>query len=153
MVKLAVENASDNSPQQMKLENLLPDFAGSSPPISPKTSPTSLWKSLVLNSLLEKVFRQISTLLENSSPIFRQHQMLSLPRFRQGKWLRERSWIFASETATAFLSFNGKFGGNFPGFFLTHRRLKNFGENFGAFFVRKFVARKKSLTAVIIVLY
>ena len=35
-------------PQQKKLENLLPNFAGSSPRISPKTSPTSLWKSLVL---------------------------------------------------------------------------------------------------------
>ena len=43
-----VENASDDFPQQVKLENLLPNFAGSSPPISPKTSPTSLWKSLVL---------------------------------------------------------------------------------------------------------
>ena len=42
-----VEYASDDFPQQ-KLENLLPNFAGSSPPISPKTSPTSLWKSLVL---------------------------------------------------------------------------------------------------------
>ena len=43
-----VENASDNFPQQKKLENLLSNFARSSPPISPKTSPTSLWKSLVL---------------------------------------------------------------------------------------------------------
>ena len=43
-----VENASDDFSQQEKLENLLPNFAGSSPPISPKTSPTSLWKSLVL---------------------------------------------------------------------------------------------------------
>ena len=43
-----VENASDDFPQQKKLENLPPNFAGSSPPISPKTSPTSLWKSLVL---------------------------------------------------------------------------------------------------------
>ena len=43
-----VENASDDFPKQKKLENLLPNFAGSSPPISPKTSPTSLWKSLVL---------------------------------------------------------------------------------------------------------
>ena len=43
-----VENASDDFPQPKKLENLLPNFAGSSPPISPKTSPTSLWKSLVL---------------------------------------------------------------------------------------------------------
>ena len=42
-----VENASEDFPQQKKLENLLPNFAGSSPPISPKTSPTSLWKSLV----------------------------------------------------------------------------------------------------------
>ena len=40
-------NASDDFPQK-KLENLLPNFAGSSAPISPKTSPTSLWKSLVL---------------------------------------------------------------------------------------------------------
>ena len=53
-----VENASDDFPQQKRLENLLPNFAGSSPPISPKTSPTSLWKSLVLrNSTLETVFR------------------------------------------------------------------------------------------------
>ena len=44
-----VENASDDFPQQKKLENHLPNFAGSLPPISPKTSPTSLWKSLVLN--------------------------------------------------------------------------------------------------------
>ena len=48
-----VENASDDFPgnifpQQKKLENPIPNFAGSSPPISPKTSPTSLWKSLVL---------------------------------------------------------------------------------------------------------
>ena len=43
-----MENASDDFPQQKKLENLLPNFAGSSPPISPKTSPISLWKSLVL---------------------------------------------------------------------------------------------------------
>ena len=46
-----VENASDDFPQQMKLENILPNFAGSSPPISPKTSPTSLWKSLVLKNV------------------------------------------------------------------------------------------------------
>ena len=37
-----MENASDDFHQQTKLENLLPNFAGSSPPISPKTSPTSL---------------------------------------------------------------------------------------------------------------
>ena len=48
-----VENASDDSPppQQKKLENLLPNLAGSSPPISPRTSPTSLWKSLVLSTV------------------------------------------------------------------------------------------------------
>ena len=45
-----MENASDDFPQQKKLENLLPNLAGSSPPISPKTSPTSLWKSLVLTT-------------------------------------------------------------------------------------------------------
>ena len=33
---ILVENASDDFPQQRKLENLLPNFAGSSPPISPK---------------------------------------------------------------------------------------------------------------------
>ena len=48
-----VENASDDFPQQKKLENRLPNFAGSSPPISPKTSPTSLWKSVVLTSCHE----------------------------------------------------------------------------------------------------
>ena len=46
-----VENASDDFPKQNKLENLLPNFDGSAPPISPKTSPTSLWKSLVLMSV------------------------------------------------------------------------------------------------------
>ena len=51
-----VENASDDFPQQKKLENLLPNFAGSSPPISPKTSPTSLWKSLLLTFWLLKLF-------------------------------------------------------------------------------------------------
>ena len=65
--------------------------------------------------LAGKVFRQVSTLLEISSPIFRQHEMLSLPRFGHfpaRKWLLENrprlqecSWIFSSETATAFLSF------------------------------------------------
>ena len=50
-----MENASDDFPQQKKLENLLPNFAGSSPPISPKTSPTSLWKSLVLRLSAENV--------------------------------------------------------------------------------------------------
>ena len=45
-------------PQQKKLDNLLPNFAGSSPPISPKTSPTSLWKSLALSLL---VFDQFLT--------------------------------------------------------------------------------------------
>ena len=43
-----MENASDDFRQRKKLANILPSFAGSSPPISPKTSPTSLWKSLVL---------------------------------------------------------------------------------------------------------
>ena len=42
-----MENASDDFPQHRKLENLLPNFAGSSPSISPKTSPTSLWESLM----------------------------------------------------------------------------------------------------------
>ena len=34
------ENASGEFPQQKQLENLLPNFAGSLPPILPKTSPT-----------------------------------------------------------------------------------------------------------------
>ena len=49
--------------QQKKLENLLPNFAGSSPPISPKTSPTSLWKSLVLKD-------GALCLLTHSCPLF-----------------------------------------------------------------------------------
>ena len=53
-----VKNVSDNFPQQKKLENLLPNFAGSSPPSSPKTSPTSPWKSLVLRRLSAKKFRE-----------------------------------------------------------------------------------------------
>ena len=51
-----VENASDDFPQQKKLENLLPNFAGISPPILPKTSPTSLWKSLVLKFVSGTMF-------------------------------------------------------------------------------------------------
>ena len=35
-------------PSKRSSENLLPNFAGSSPPILSKTSPSSLWKSLVL---------------------------------------------------------------------------------------------------------
>ena len=65
--------------------------------------------------LARKVFLQLSLLLQNSSLIFRQHEMLFLPRFGQGKWLledrprlRERSWIFSSETATASLSCSEK---------------------------------------------
>ena len=60
--------------------------------------------------------RQISTLLESSSLIFRQCVLLSLPRFGHcpvrkmaagnGPCLRACSWIFSSETATAFLSFS-----------------------------------------------
>ena len=44
--------------------------------------------------------------------------------------------------------FEGKCGGNFAGFFRTHKRkAQKFGESFGAFFVRKFVLRKKTLRA------
>ena len=52
MVKFAVEfwwkMLLTIFPSKRSSKNLLPNFAGSSPPISPKTSPTSLWKSLVL---------------------------------------------------------------------------------------------------------
>ena len=47
-----VENVSDDSSKEKKLENLLPNFARSSPPISPKTSTASLWTSLVLKKAL-----------------------------------------------------------------------------------------------------
>ena len=60
--------------------------------------------------LAGKVFRQISTLLENSTPNFWQHQMLGLGIFLLGKWLLENRprlqecyWISSSETLTAFL--------------------------------------------------
>ena len=36
-------------PGKRSSKNLLPNFAGSSPPSSPKTSSTSLWKSMVLH--------------------------------------------------------------------------------------------------------
>ena len=40
--------------------------------------------------------------------------------------------------------FVGKFGGNFAGFLRTHKiKAQTFRENFGAFFVRKFVAQNK----------
>ena len=55
-----MENASDDFPQQKKLEDLLPNFAGSSPPILPKTSPTSLWKSLVFQSGVFSAFLRFS---------------------------------------------------------------------------------------------
>ena len=68
-----VENASDDFPQQKKLEHLLPNFAGSSPPTSPKTSPTSLWKSLVLifwpvNSVGVTTQTQNATFFERKGP-------------------------------------------------------------------------------------
>ena len=44
----------------------------------------------------------------------------------------------------------GNLEGIFRGFFLTHRtKAQNFRENSGAFFVRKFVARKKNLSCKI----
>ena len=68
--------------------------------------------------LAGRFFGQISTLLENCSPIFRRtkcYPCQGLGNFRQGKWLlenwprlRERCWIFSSETATAFLSSSEK---------------------------------------------
>ena len=60
-----VENASDDFPQQKKLENLLLNFAGSSPPISPKTSPTSLWKLLVL--IIWKTSNRVTVVKNNST--------------------------------------------------------------------------------------
>ena len=67
--------------------------------------------------LAGKVFRQNSTLLENSSPIFRQHEMLFLPRFGHfpsRKMAAGRSappsWIFSSETATTFLTVSERWG-------------------------------------------
>ena len=72
-----------------------------------------LWLSEI--SLLERVSGKFRRCWKILSPIFRQHKMLSLPRFLafsgKEKWLlenrprlRERCWIFFSETATAFLS-------------------------------------------------
>ena len=43
-----MENASDDFPSKRSPKISFSGFAGSSPPISPKTSPTTLWKSLVL---------------------------------------------------------------------------------------------------------
>ena len=63
-----VENVSDDFPQQKRLENLLPNFAGSSPPISPKTSPTSLWKSPVLTFQSRLKISIEKVLCQNSGP-------------------------------------------------------------------------------------
>ena len=61
--------------------------------VSQKTEHDKSWKKITQNNqktregrgcpkfLAGEVFGQISTLLENSSPIFRQHEMLSLRRF------------------------------------------------------------------------
>ena len=78
-------------------------------------------RPLSLHPLFRKLEKavavRISTLLENSSPIFWQHGCYScqgLGIFRQGERLldhrprlQERSWIFSSETATEFLSLDG----------------------------------------------
>ena len=59
---------------------------------------------------------------------------------------RSSSVIFFLFFAGNLGKFSGKFDGNFPGIFSDpqNKGSKNSGENFGAFFVRKFVARKKS---------
>ena len=65
--------------------------------------------------LAGNVFQQISMLLDDSSPIFRQHEMLFLPRFGHfparkmaaGKSAPPSVMLLDSETATAFLSFQG----------------------------------------------
>ena len=61
-----------------------------------------------LKCLAGKVFQRISTLLENDSLIFRQHEMLSLPRLGHfpARKMAAGKWIFSSETAAAFLSFS-----------------------------------------------
>ena len=56
-----------------------------------------------------------------------------------------RQWIFFDFSKGNLENLVGNLEGIFWGFFWpTEQRLKKFGENFGAFFVRKFVARKKS---------
>ena len=71
----------------------------------------------VRNSLLEGVFRQASTLLENSCQIFRQRDVLSLPRFAHFSGEENGCWkigpafgnapgFSSSKTTTAFLSFS-----------------------------------------------
>ena len=70
----------------------------------------------VRNSLLEKFsgkFRRCWKILHRFSGSTKCYPCQGLGIFRQGKWLlenwprlRERSWIFSSETATAFLSFS-----------------------------------------------
>ena len=71
-------------------------------------------QNIVSSASCGKVFRQVSTLLENSSPIFKQHEMLSLPRFGHfparetaaGKLAAPSGTLLdlSSKTATAFLT-------------------------------------------------
>ena len=81
-----VENYSDNFSQQKKLETLLPNFAGSSPPISPKTSPTSLWKLLVLDFVMPQGTRQalnikipLWRLVSRLLPVLQRRKLVELP--------------------------------------------------------------------------
>ena len=85
-----VENASDDFPQQKELENILPNFAGSSPPISPKTSPTSLWKSLVLTyeTLISHVL----------SGMFRGSASLAIPRRKSFAAIPSASLVLLGHT-------------------------------------------------------
>ena len=81
-----VENACDDFPRQKKLENLLPNFAGSSPPISPKTWPTSLWKSLVLTHMDANVYKIHGFMSAKLSQ--NDNLSLNVPRGRQPSCLR-----------------------------------------------------------------
>ena len=119
----------------------------------------------VRNSLLERFsgkFRRCWKMIPRFSGSAKCYPCQGLGTFRQGKRLlensprlRERCWIFSSETATAFLSspelgsqflnLVGNLEGIFRGFVLTHRtKAQKFQGKFRSIFRKKFVARKKS---------
>ena len=73
------------------------------------------------------------------------HAVQEMPMFSPCAPAEARRWIFFDVSQGDLENLVGNLEGIFRDFFWpTEQRLKKFGENFGAFFIRRFVARKKS---------
>ena len=145
-----VENVSDDFPQQIKkIENIFPNFPGSSPTISPKTSPTSLWKSLVLSYFAVKgcLYKVVFSDFHRDSLIDRMFSKI-LGRLPSTFWPGQSAdvcgvfslcafWTFVGESPGGLFwafSFRPKWGEKIPWLNPTPQRLV------GAFF-RKFLRK------------